>query len=133
MSGSASLDPKSVGRRGVLLLTALAVSIGMFFAIAAGPVTKAHAGAEYFCYSYVVAQGNCFSSGAHPLTWVRGYGYNHSACSNAYLNGFVTNWACAPTGTWSNSYFDGSRNMVGVVRNNAPGSPGQIWGYQEYL
>lgn len=125
---------RSIGRRGVRLWAALAVSAVMSFAIVAGPsAPEAQAsGAEYFCYELAAPWGNCFASGAHYLTWVRAYGYQHSACSNAYLNGFVTNWACAPTATWSNAYFDGSRNMVGVVHNNT-GSQNQLWGYQEYL
>lgn len=126
-------DMRLIGRRGVRLWTALAVSAAMSFAIAAGPsVPQAHAeGAEYFCYELAAPHGNCFASNVHYLTWVRGLGYQHSACSDAYLNGFVTEWKCAPTGTWSNAYFDGSRNMVAVVHNNA-GSQNQLWGYQEW-
>jgi hypothetical protein len=131
MGHSGLFGVRSFGRRGALM--ALVIAAAMSFAIAAGPATpKAHAGADYFCYELAAAYGNCFSSSAHYLTWVRAYGYQHSACSNAYLNGFVTNWACAPTATWSNAYFDGSRNMVGVVHNNT-GSINQLWGYEEYF
>ena len=124
---------RQVSHRVARLWAALAVAAALSFAVAAGPAaSKAHAsGAEYFCYEKVGAYGNCFSAGAHLLTWVRAYGYEHSACSNAYLNGFVTEWKCAPTATWSNAYFDGTRNMVGVVHNNT-GSLNQLWGYQEY-
>ena len=132
MTHSGSFDVRSIGRRGALLLTTLAVSVGLFFAIAAGPVTKAQAGGEYFCYQVAGPWGNCFGPGGRWLTWVRALGYNHAACSNAYQNGFVTNWACAPTGTWSNAYFDGSRFMTGVVRNNTA-SNNQLWGYEEFL
>lgn len=115
------------------LVAAVAAAGTMTLAFAAGPVPKAHAGAEYFCYQLAAPQGNCFGPGARRLTWVRAYGYNWAACSNAYLNGFVTNWACAPPNTWTNSYFDGSRNMVGVVHNNSNGNQNQLWGYEEFL
>lgn len=134
MDHSGLVDMRPIGRRGVHLWVALVVSAMMAFAIAAGPsVPQARAsGAEYFCYELAAPNGNCFSAGAHLLTWVRAYGYQHSACSNAYLNGFVTNWACAPERTWSNSYFDGSRNMVAVVHNNSNNNTNQLWGYQEW-
>ena len=126
----------SLGRRSTRLLAVLALAVGMLLAIAAGPTPKAHAGAEYFCYHLAAPYGSagdrCYSPNARWLTWVRSYGYWHSACSNAWKDGLVTSWACAPTGNWSNSYFDGSRFMLGVVRNNA-GSNNQIWGYQEFF
>jgi hypothetical protein len=125
---------KSIGRRSTLLLAGLATAIAMFLALI-GPVTQAHAGAEYFCYylagPYGGASDRCYSQNPQHLTWVRSYGYNHSACSDAYWGGLVASWACAPTGNWSNSYFDGSRYLQGVVRNNA-GENNQIWGYQEW-
>ncbi len=125
---------RAIGRRGLRLWAALAISAVMAFAVAAGPsAPKAHAsGAEYFCYELAAANGNCFGT-AHNLTWVRAYGYQHSACSNAYLNGFVAGWACAPTATWSNAYFDGSRYMTPVVHNNVSCCTNQLWGYQEFL
>lgn len=127
-----SLAMRSIGRRGALLLAAFAVSIGMLFATAAGPVTQAHAGGEYFCYSAVGPWGTCQGPGRW-LTWVRALGYQHFACSDAvYQGNVVTNWACAAPNTWSNSYFDGSRFMSGIIKNNAAGN-GQIWGYEEFL
>lgn len=126
------LGVRSIGRRGALLLVALAASIGMFCAVAAGPVTKAHAGGEHFCYVVASPHGQC-GGPSRWTTWVRSYGYWHSACSNAFQGGSpVTNWACAPTHTWSNSYFDGTRWMQGVIKNNV-GVNNQIWGYQEFL
>ncbi len=88
--------------------------------------SQAHAGAEYFATSSLRRREHCFGPGARQLTWVRALGYQWAACSNAYLNGFVTNWACAPAGTWTNSYFDGSRNMVGVVHNNSNSNQNQL-------
>lgn len=132
MTHSGSFAVRSIGRRGVLLLAALAVSIGMYAAIAAGPVTKAQAGGEYFCYSNVGPWVNCFSSNARWLTVVGAFGSNHGACSNGWKDGFVTNWGCGPAGSWNYTYFAGNRYMLGVVRNNSANN-NQIWGYQEYL
>lgn len=133
MNYSGLANMRSLGRRGIRLWAALVISAVMSFTIIAGPsAPRANAaGAQYFCYTLAAPWGNCFSSQAHYLTWVRAFGFDHSACSNAYFNGFVTEWKCAPTETWSNSYFDGSRNMVAVVHNNT-GSQNQIWGYQEW-
>lgn len=128
---------RPLGQRGAILLAGLAASIAMFFAIAAGPVANARAGAEYFCYHYAAPYGQagdrCYSPNARWLTWVRSYGYNASACSNAWKDGLVTSWACNVQGAWSNSYFDGSRFMLGVVRNNNVNGNNQIWGYQEFF
>jgi hypothetical protein len=123
--------------RGVLLLAGLATVVAMLAAILAGPAPDAKAnGGEYFCYYLAEPYGHsgdrCYASTGRYLTWVRALGYNHSACSDAYKEGLVASWACAPTETWSNSYFDGSRDMLGVIRNNVTCCTNQIWGYEEY-
>lgn len=137
MTAAGAAGARPLGRRGLLLLATLVATVGMFAALAAGPVAKAQAGGEYFCYYLAAPYGQsgdrCYSPNARWLTWVRAYGYDHSACSNAWKDGLVTNWACAPTATWSNSYFDGTRFMLGVIRNNNQSNYNQIWGYQEYL
>lgn len=133
MSHSGLLGVRSLGRRGARLWAALAVSAVMAFAVVAGPeAPDAHAGsAEYFCVQEIAAAwGNCFGN-AHNLTAVHAWGIEHSACSNAYLNGFVGEWKCAPTGTWSNAFFDGSRFMTPVIHNNT-GSINHYTGLSEF-
>jgi hypothetical protein len=137
MSRTQPLSGRSLGHRASLLLAALAVTVGIFVAAVAGPVPQAHAtGAEYFCYYLAAPYGSagdrCYSSNAHWLILVRSYGYWHSACSDAWKEGLVAEWSCAPTANWSNSWFDGSRFMLGVVRNNTTGANNQLWGYMEY-
>jgi hypothetical protein len=134
MTHSGMFSMRLISHRGVRLWAALVLSAVMALAVAAGPsAPKAHAsGAEYFCSVLAAPNGNCFGT-AHNLTWVRAYGYQYSACSNAYQGGFVAGWACAPAGNWSNSYFDGSRYMTPVVHNNSAGNQNQLWGYQEFL
>jgi len=126
------LRARTLGRQTRRLLVALLLAAATLIAIAAGPTPKAHAGAEYFCYTLAAPSGNCFGPSRY-VTWVRAYGYNWAACSNAYYGGFVDVWRCAPPGNWSNSYFDGSRLMPGVVHNNSAGNQNQLWGYQEFL
>jgi hypothetical protein len=138
MVHSRPLDVSVIRRRGALILAALATSVCLFTALVAGPVPQARAeGAEYFCYYLAKPYGQsgdrCYASTGHYLRLVRSFGYNHSACSDAWKEEkLVTNWACAPTETWSNSYFDGTRDILAVIRNNTTGANNQIWGYQEW-
>lgn len=134
-----SVGLRSIGRAGRLAVVLAATFAVMATAAASGPVATAQAGGNFFCYTQVAPYGHagdrCYAQVGGYLTLTQAYGYSRSACSNAWLtnHGLVTNWACAPIGTWSNSYFDGSRYLHGVVRNNNQNHSTQIWGYQEYL
>lgn len=137
MSHPGVVSAKSIGRRGALLLAAFATALAMPCASFA---TQAHAEgkfAEYFCYykaaPYGLSGDRCYASTGHHLVGVHAYGYEHSACSDAWKEEkLVTSWVCAPTATWSNSYFDGTRDILAVIRNNVTCCTNQLWGLQEW-
>jgi hypothetical protein len=126
-------------RRWSLLLATIAVALGMFAALAAGPASKAHAWtqSENFCWAWVGYYGGpndrCYAAWPRPLQYVHGYGTYHSACVNATTYpglALVTNWVCAATGQWAGVAFDQTRNLAGAIRNNVMNDSNYVKGIQ---
>jgi hypothetical protein len=109
---------------------ALFVAVVGLCCIAGGSAPKAMATEQAFCNGvWLAAYGNVpndrCTGPAYPqyITRVSSLGQYHSSCADAIYypgsyEGLVTSWACAPTGAWSNVYFDGSRLLGGIIRNN---------------
>ena len=138
-----SLDQHGQYRK--YLLAVVAVCTGLLFASAIGSASKAMAGEQPFCngvwlgpYGQSVPNDRC-TGPAYPqyITKVSSYGTYHSSCADAIYypgsyTGLVAPWACAPTQTWSNIWFDGSRLLGGIVRNNVLNDSNYVYGSVSY-
>jgi len=133
------------GRYRKYLAVVIAVCMGFLFASAIGSASKAMAGEQAFCngvwlgpYGKNVPNDRC-TGPAFPqyITRVSSYGLYHSSCADAIYypgsyEGLVASWACAPTQTWSNIWFDGSRLLGGIVRNNVLNDSNYLYGVVAY-
>lgn len=98
-----------------------------------GPVERANAvTVDQFCWGHPIGPwGECSANFIRPLTMVAGKGGQASACVNAYeWTWLVSSWACAPTNTWAQIYYNGARQLAGAVRNNVNNNNvlyGEMW------
>jgi hypothetical protein len=109
---------KSTRRLAVLVVLAAALLTSAWMSF--GPVSQANATINQFCWGAGVGPwGQCSAGFTRPLLMVAGKGGQHSGCVNAYHgSNLVSSWACSPTNTWTQIYYDGSRWLHGTVKNN---------------
>lgn len=142
MNETAIHEPKSIGKRGELLLVVLMAAMTMYFS-AVPP--KASAQTSYnFCEVTLAPLGQygdrCNSWGGGYLSHSVVVGWDHSACIN-YTNGINQNlmyaWACAPKPPPGypafrevNFWNDGIYRKP-IIRNNTTGDQNRVAGHYD--
>lgn len=119
----------------LLLIVALPMTAFLLTAVMA-PKADAWTHDEQFCFSWHGKYGGendrCYGPSYEPLEAVAGRGVVHSACVDAVNTGgaLVASWVCAPTNTVGEIYFDKTRLLDGVVRNNVSNDTNFLEGWQ---
>lgn len=140
MTKPATIGPTAVGRRVMLLLTALIAAMALYFS---ATVSSAAAQTSYnFCAVTLAPYGQygdrCSSWGGGYLSESSVIGYDHSACID-YTNGINENlmysWACAPApqpGQFTLREVDFWNDGIyrkPIIRNNTTGDSNKVAGH----
>jgi hypothetical protein len=135
MSAHPTEEPHSFGKRGMVLLAALAATVAMVFGMAAGPVSSANA--ETFCGGVTLGpNGQCHLpvAQAQDIFAISSYSAERANCVAllGYYGEQLDSWVCAKAGA-SPWYVTPLSKPFGfyraAVKNNSLSQSGKFNGY----